>query len=216
MQLCVGVAARPTISSHGALTHSIIPMGNCRSCSVVEPSSPPPLPAPRPALAPETAKCTHPTSMPSGSPNVSYPSSSSSQGSRRKPAHATTPCGDDAMTSTPSPKPGVVRHARAQSQGTASRHSDRQHTSGGAGPMQRTRSVSMGVTSLQGARSHPSDRRTWAASISSQDNGTQSMSATIQILTGRQEGRPRLPFSLPSLLSNNVKYAVRRCSTGHY
>lgn len=230
-------------------------MGNCLNGSAVVPSSPLP-PPPLSAHLPETVQCTHPTSIPLQ--NVSYPPSSmasSSQSRRRKPTHSTTPRDNDAMTSTPSPRPGAVRRARAQSQDTtpSCRHRcldgrgyppsssggdvftsklpdlqktySPQHPSGGTGPMQRTRSVSMSVTSLQGARSHSSGRRTWAASISSHGHeyqrvGTQSTSGlpseTTRMLAGRQEGRPRLPFSLHSLLSNNVRYAVRRCFTSHY
>jgi len=210
------------------LTHSTIPMGNCLCSSAVVPSSTPP-PLPVPALPPETAQYTHPTSIPL--PNVSNPLSFMapfSQGSRRKPTHTITPYNDGAMASTPSPKPGAVGRARAQSEDTelsrrphrggrdcpppssgcdvfTLQHPDLQETylyqSGGTGPMQLTRSVSMGVASLQGACSHSSGRGT---------------SETIQMLGGRLEGRPSLPLSLHRLLSNNIRYAVRRFSTSLY
>jgi hypothetical protein len=77
-----------------------------------------------------------------------------------------------------------------------------QHPPGGTGHMQRTRSVSMDVTALQGAPSQSSSRRNRTAST-----------ATGQITAGRQGGRPRFPSTLRSLLSNDFRYAVGRCPT---
>jgi len=224
-------------------------MGNCLCRRPSRP--PPPLPGPGPALPPETAQCIHPTSIPLS--NVSYPlgpfpfMASSSQGSRRKPTHSTTPHNDDAMTSIPSHKVGAVRRAHAQSQDAASlhhrrhggtndlpsssegdvstsQHLDRQEMrlrqfpSGGTGPMQWTRSVSMDVTAFQSAPSPSSSRRNGTASTTVYGSGhrrvgTQSMTglppATIQITAGRQRGRPRFHSALQSLLPNNFRYAVR-------
>jgi hypothetical protein len=132
-------------------------------------------------------------------------------------------------TSIPSPRPGTATSARARAQETAlsqrrrddgrdhppppsgvdvftSQHPDhhemrsRQYPSGGTGRMQRTRSVSMDVTALQGAPSQSSSRR----------NRT-TTTATGQITAGRQGARSRFPFALQSLLPNDFRYAFGRC-----
>jgi hypothetical protein len=76
----------------------------------------------------------------------------------------------------------------------------RQNPPGGTGRMQRTRSVSMDVTALQGAPLQSSSRRNRTAS-----------SATGQSAAGRQGARSRFPFALQSLLPNDFRYAVGRC-----
>jgi hypothetical protein len=180
-------------------------MGNCFGRSATVPSVPPPQPH-------EKAQSTHPTSIPSSDvvPSVA----SSSRGDGRKPTYVSITNDDDAMTLTLSTKHGAVRRERVQSEHTAasqrlrdgrdyllpssggdvltSQHSDRleklshQYPSGGMGSTSRNRSVSMGA-SLHGSRSHSPGHRTRAASGSG------------------QEGRPRFPSSLPSLLPNNFR-----------
>jgi hypothetical protein len=91
----------------------------------------------------------------------------------------------------------------------------RQYPSGGAAPMQRTRSVSMDVTALKGAPSTSSGRRNRTTSTAVQGNGHQRVrtksisSATSQTLAERQGGRSHFPFALQSLLPNDFRYAVR-------
>jgi hypothetical protein len=106
-----------------------------------------------------------------------------------------------------------------------SKHPDRQkirsplYLSGRTGPMRWIRSVSMDVTALQSAPSHLSSRRNRTASTAGHGSGyrrvgIQSMSglpsATGKITAGRQRGQPRFPPTLPSLLSNDFRYAVGR------
>src|SRR5216684_4478538 len=183
-------------------------MGNCfgRSASATVDSVPPPQPQ-------EKAQSTHPTSKPSSDvvPSVA----SSSRGDGRKPTYVSATNDDDAMALT---LHGAVRRERVQSEHTAlsqrlhdgrdypppssgggvltSQHSDRfeklshQYPSGGMGSTSRNRSVSMGA-SLHGSRSHSPGHRTRAASTSLRGSG--------------QEGRPRFPSSLPSLLPNDFR-----------
>jgi hypothetical protein len=132
----------------------------------------------------------------------------------------------DGTTSTPSPRPGTPTSARPRPRAQTglsqrrrndgrdyppssggdvftAQHPDRQemrshqYPSGGTGHMQRTRSVSMDVTALQGVPSQSSSRRDRTAST-----------ATGQITAGRQGGRSRFPFALQSLLPNDFRYAV--------
>jgi hypothetical protein len=133
----------------------------------------------------------------------------------------------DGTTWIPSPRPGTATSARAQGAAFSQRRRDdgrdypppssgvdvftsqhpdrqemhsRQYPSGGTGRMQRTRSVSMDVTALQGAPSQSSSRR----------NRT-TTTATGQITAGRQGARSRFPFALQSLLPNDFRYAFGRC-----
>ena len=235
------------------LTHSPIPMGNCFSSSAVVPSSPPPpLPAPPPETAQGTHPTS--ILLPNVSYPSSFMASSFQGSRRKPTHATTPYNDDSmTSTSSPAPgvvrrvraqsqdTASLRRRSRRDGRDNpppscrgdvlTSQHPDRQemylhqHPSDGAGPtMQRTRSVSMGVSSLQSTRSHSSGRGAWAASISSNGNGhqrvgTQPMlglsSGTIQMLAGRPEGRSPLPFSLHSLLSD-VRYAVRRFSTSNY
>jgi hypothetical protein len=203
-------------------------MGSCLSSKAIVSASPPPL---FHALPPETAQPTHPTSTPVPNVTYPSPSMASpSQGNRRNSRHAITPHNGDAMIKKPLSRRGAVERARAQSQDDAvslrrrrnggdypppssggdiftSRHPDYQetdshrHPSGRTGPIQRTRSLSMGVTSAQVARSHSSGQGTRAGSV--------------QMPAGRPEGQP-LPSFLHSLLPNNVRYVARCRSTSHY
>jgi hypothetical protein len=182
-------------------------MGNCFSSSNIEPSGP----------TPEKTQSAQPTSIPDGT------------------------------TSTPSPRPDMAMSARARAQAQGdilsqgrhddgspppsprgdvftSQHPDRQemrsrpYPSGGTGPMQRTRSVPMGVTVSPSAPSHWSRRTNMSASpvvhgSGHQRVGTQPMSslssAASQITAGRRGGQSRFPFALQSLLPNDFRYAVR-------
>jgi hypothetical protein len=90
-----------------------------------------------------------------------------------------------------------------------------QSSSGETASMQRSRSVSMDVTALKGAPSHPSARRNRTASSAVQGSGHQRVAAkslsaaSSQTAAGRQGGRSRFPFALQSLLPNDFRYAVR-------
>jgi hypothetical protein len=119
-------------------------------------------------------------------------------------------------TSTPKPGAATLAHERfsdfASSQ-SPHRSEMRFQPSGGSGSLPRSRFMSDASHALpQGALSHPSRTRTASASASMLGSGR----VGSQPLAEAHGGRPLFPSTLKSLLPNDFRYVLGRCSIGHY
>jgi hypothetical protein len=214
-------------------------MGNCCGSSATLPPSSPPAGNPL-EVVPPTAP-THPPPKPSPrhppTPSVvQLPKGRSGQPAPDAAQHA---------GEAPSPRPSAAPPEHARSQAAPRRADSRGYTlspSGDAPVMQHTlpeivlpqhphnsrrhpsrlsRSPSMDPASLLGARSQPSIEMTRTASTSFLPNGhlppaPQFESLLVPRTHKRQESRPNFPPALQGLLSNDFRYAVRRCSISYY
>ena len=218
---------------------STIIMGNsCGSSATVPPSVSTRVKA---GYAQETAQSTHPTSKHTSGPSSVTPSPKISS---EKPVHDTARHGGemplpkpgavtpervrssqrrrDSRGHPPSPSGGVV--VAMQHTQRPEMHSNK-YSSGKRGSLQRSRAMSMDTTSPKEERLHSSEQRTRTTSASLLGNrhppgGTrfESRSAprTGRTQPKRQESRPPFPPTVQSLLSNDFRYAVSRCSLSHY
>ena len=220
---------------------STITMGNCCGSSATIPSSAHPLA--KAGYAQETVQSTHPTSnhtsglssvapspkvssekpahdtarhegeMPLPKPSAVSPERVRSQASQRR---------RDSRGRPPSPSGGVV---------VVMQHSNRpemlsnKYSFGKRGSLQRSRAMSMDTTISQEDRLHSSGQRTRTTSASLLGNrhppgGTRIESRSAprigRMQAKRQESRPPFPPTVQSILSNDFRYAVRRCPLRHY
>ncbi|KAF8474330.1 hypothetical protein DFH94DRAFT_124887 [Russula ochroleuca] len=216
-------------------------MGNC--CSGPTTVLSPTLTA-RPLRPQETTQSTPLASIPSST--VPDPASSvtlSSGDSYGTPAHGTASHNDE-MSPTPARVPsqdsassqgpfnsGGYPPSPSRGDAPASQHShlaetrSYQYRSRGSASPQLNKSVSVDTRLPQDAPLHSSSRMNRAASASLLDYGhppagtqlgSRPTPETGQMPAERHEGRPRFRSTLQSQLSDDFRYAARRCPISHY
>jgi hypothetical protein len=170
-------------------------MGNCFGTPATLPSSTsPPVQAGHPQEMVRPAAPTHQPPIPSSVPSQASSVTSLPKGSSQRPTRGTAQHeGERLLLVTPERvRSQTLQHPRPQEMNL------QQYSSGGMDSSQRNRARSMNTP--QGERSQLSGQRPRTASASASS----------------QEGRRRFPSTLQNLLSNDFRYAVRRCPISHY